>query len=94
MKRAQRTDKPSNIPWRITIKPQGNGDVTIVLPVTTDCNADGAICTGDGQEAVQLAELHRPRAGPVGDAAKDTHIWTGEWGRDARGAWTAQRLRR
>ena len=47
---AQRTDKPSNIAWLITVKPQGNGDVTIVLPVTTDCNADGAICTGDGRK--------------------------------------------
>ena len=47
---AQRTDKPSNIPWLITIKPQGNGDVTIELPATTDCNADGAICTGDGRK--------------------------------------------
>ena len=50
VERAQRTDKPSNIPWRITVKPQGNGDVTITLPVTTDCNADGAICTGDGRK--------------------------------------------
>ena len=47
---AQRTDKPSNIPWLFTVKPQGNGDVTIVLPVTTDCDADGAICTGDGRK--------------------------------------------
>ena len=50
VKTAQRTDKPSNIHWRITIKPQGNGDVTIELPATTDCNADGAICTGDGRK--------------------------------------------
>ena len=50
VERAQRTDKPSNIPWRITIKPQGNGDVIIALPATTDCNADGAICTGDGRK--------------------------------------------
>ena len=47
---AQRTDKPSNIPWRITVKPQGAGDVTIELPATTDCDADGAICTGDGRK--------------------------------------------
>ena len=47
---AQRTDKPSNISWRITVKPQGNGDVTIELPATTDCDADGAICTGDGRK--------------------------------------------
>ena len=47
---AQRTDKPSNIAWLITVKPQGNGDVTIVLPVTTDCGVTGAICTGDGRK--------------------------------------------
>ena len=47
---AQRTDKPSNIPWRIEIKPQGTGDVTIELPATTDCAAAGAICTGDGRK--------------------------------------------
>ena len=46
---AQRTDKPSNISWRITVKPQGTGDVTIELPATTDCNAAGAICTDDGR---------------------------------------------
>ena len=50
VEKAQRTDKPSNIPWRITVKPHGNGDVTIELPATTDCNADGAICTGDGRK--------------------------------------------
>ena len=50
VERAQRTDKPSNIPWRITVKPLGTGDVTIELPATTDCNAEGAICTGDGRK--------------------------------------------
>ena len=50
VERAQRTDKPSNIHWRITIKPQGNGDVTIELPATTDCNAEGAICATDGRK--------------------------------------------
>ena len=49
VERAQRTDKPSNIPWRITVKPHGTGDVTIELPATTDCNAEGAICTADGR---------------------------------------------
>ena len=50
VERAQRTDKPSNIPWRITVKPQGGGGVTIELPATTDCNAVGAICTADGKK--------------------------------------------
>ena len=50
VEKAQRTDKPSNIPWLITVKPQGTGDVTIELPATTDCGATGAICTGDGRK--------------------------------------------
>ncbi len=54
---AQRTDKPSNISWRITVKPNGNGDVTVVLPVTTDCNAVGAICTGDGKKLSNRLEF-------------------------------------
>ena len=48
--KAQRMDGDSdtpNIHWRITVEPDGNGDVTIVLPVTTDCDAQGAICTAD-----------------------------------------------
>ena len=48
--KAQRMDKPSNIPWRVTVKPDGGGDVTVALPVTTDCQAAGAICTGDGRK--------------------------------------------
>ena len=50
VERAERTDKPSNIPWLITVKPQGAGGVTIELPATTDCDAQGAICTGDGRK--------------------------------------------
>ena len=48
--KAQRTDKPSNIPWRITVQPDSNGDVIVVLPITNDCNSTGAICTGDGRK--------------------------------------------
>ena len=49
VRKAQRMDKPSNIRWLITVEPNGNGDVTIELPATTDCAAAGAICTGDGR---------------------------------------------
>ena len=50
VRKAQRMDKPSNIRWLITAEPNGNGDVTIELQETTDCNAEGAICTGDGRK--------------------------------------------
>ena len=57
--KAQRLQKdpPSNIPWRITVQPDSGGDVTVVLPVTTDCSADGAICTGDGRKLSERLEL-------------------------------------
>ena len=52
VKTAQRLQKDpiSNIGWLVTVEPGGNGDVTIVLPVTTDCDADGAVCTEDGRK--------------------------------------------
>ncbi len=47
--KAKRLDKPSNISWRITVRPDGaNAIIRLVLPVTTDCEAQGAICTEDG----------------------------------------------
>ena len=48
--KAQRTNRPSNITWRITVRPTSTGDVTIELPATTDCGATAAICTGDGRK--------------------------------------------
>ena len=46
---AKRQQQGSNQRWTITVKPSGNGDVTISLPQTTDCEASGAICTSDGR---------------------------------------------
>ena len=46
----RRLEPPSNIGWEIHVTPDSDGSLTIVLPVTTDCNATGAICTGDGRK--------------------------------------------
>ena len=54
---ARRLVKGSNIGWEIVVKPDSNGDVTIVLPATTDCNAQGAICTGDGRPLSNRLEI-------------------------------------
>ena len=48
--KAQRLTQGSNVGWRITVTPDSDADVTVVLPVTTDCDATGAICTGDGRK--------------------------------------------
>ena len=61
---ARRLEPPSNIGWEIVVKPDSNGDVTIVLPATTDCNAQGAICTGDGRPLSNRLEI--TVSGPVG----------------------------
>ena len=45
---AKRTKPGSETPnkrWTITVEPSGNGDVTVELPPTTDCEDDGAVCT-------------------------------------------------
>ena len=45
---ARRLVSGSNIGWEVSIDPDSNGDVTITLPATTDCDAQGAICAEDG----------------------------------------------
>ena len=60
VKKAQRMDRDSdtpNIRWLITVEPDGNGDVTITLPATKDCDDDGAICTEDGRMLSNSLEL-------------------------------------
>ena len=53
----RRLDRPGNIRWEISVSPDSNGDVTVVLPATTDCEADGAICTEDGRKLSAGLEL-------------------------------------
>ena len=55
--RAKRLERGKNVRWEITVRPDSNGAVTIVLPVTTDCNAQGAVCTGDGRMLSNRLEL-------------------------------------
>ena len=57
VKKARRLAKGSNIGWRITVRPDSNGDVTIALPATGDCGDTGAICTEDGRPLSNRLEL-------------------------------------
>ena len=47
MVKARRLEKGKNVRWEIHVTPDGDGPVTIVLPATTDCTAQGAVCTQD-----------------------------------------------
>ena len=49
MVKARRLEAGKNVRWEITFTPDADADVTIALNATTDCSAEGAICTGDGR---------------------------------------------
>ena len=63
--KARRLDDPSNIRWEITVTPDGSDSVTVVLPATTDCTAERAVCTGDGK--MLSSEVAFAVAGPEGE---------------------------
>ena len=46
-----------NVRWEISVTPDGNGTVKVVLPPTTDCEAEGAVCTGDGRMLSNRLEI-------------------------------------
>ena len=55
--KARRLAPRSNVGWEIHVRPDGNGPVTIVLPVTSDCTAEGAICTEDRRPLSNRLEI-------------------------------------
>ena len=54
---ARRLQHGKNIGWEITVQPDADGTVTIVLSATTDCDSDGAVCTEDGRMLSGRLEL-------------------------------------
>ena len=55
--KVRRLEAGKNVRWEITVQPSSNADVTIVLPITTDCTVQGAICTSDGRKLSSRIEL-------------------------------------
>ena len=55
--KASRLESGKNARWEITVTPDSAGDVTVVLPETMDCEAQGAVCTGDGRMLSTRLEL-------------------------------------
>ena len=48
---ARRLVSGSNIRWEISVSPDSNGDITVVLPITEDCTADAAMAIRPSIEA-------------------------------------------
>ena len=45
---ARRVDRRRDL-WKITVEPDGDDDVVVTLPETTDCSATGAVCSETSQ---------------------------------------------
>ena len=54
---ARRLARGSNRTWELTVRPDGTKEVQIALPITTDCQATGAICIGDNPLSTSMATL-------------------------------------
>ena len=64
---ARRVDGRHDL-WRITVEPDGEGDVTVTLPAGRECAVSGAICTR-GENRRQLANAPAATvAGPLDEA--------------------------
>ena len=63
--KARRLEAGKNVRWEITVDPSGNADVSVSLPVTTDCDSQGAICTGDGRRLSNGLALLVPGPAPA-----------------------------
>ncbi len=61
--KVQRLTPGSNIGWRITVQPDSDADVTVVLPTTEYCAATGAVCTADDKPLSRAVSVSIP--GPV-----------------------------
>ena len=61
---ARRVTQGSNIGWIITVAPDSAAAVTVVLPITTNCDADGAICTKDDSRRMLSQSLTLTVPGP------------------------------
>ena len=67
----KRATTGSNQHWKITLEPDGDEDVTVTLPPTTDCSAQGAVCTEKGKMLSNAAS--RTIAGP-GTVSKQVQV--------------------
>ena len=71
-----------NIKWEISVTPDSNADVTVELPATTDCDAQGAICA-DGRDKKLSSPLKFTVSGPPLTASSESvptsHNGSGEF---------------
>ena len=70
-----------NIRWEITVSPDSNANVTVELPATEDCEAQGAICTDDGTmlSSPQKFTVKGPPLTASSESVPTSHNGSGEF---------------
>ena len=73
---ARRLEAPSNRRWAVTVEPGGDGEISIALPPTTDCEAEGALCTADGRMLAngRATLVPGPQAAPAPEPEADLTV--------------------
>ena len=61
---ARRVDGRNDL-WEIEIAPSSHAELLVVLPVTTDCEVAGAVCTADGRPLSNRLEAAIPGPAPL-----------------------------
>ena len=85
VKKAKRVTAGSDRQWRIKVKPDSAADVQLDVNATTDCEAVGAVCTGDGRmlqgpaAALQVTYLPVPAAPSNLDTTPGDSLVTLNW---------------
>ena len=74
--KAKRVDGQSDL-WEITVEPDSDADVTVVLPITKDCAAQDAVCTRDGTKLSNRSELTVPGPAAANSPATGAPIISG-----------------
>ena len=69
--KAKRLNPPSNLRWRITVEPDSDADVSVVLPATASCDDDGAICTAESKMLSNQSAL--TVEGPASESSATTN---------------------
>ena len=74
--KARRVDGQSDL-WEITVEPDSDAAVTVVLPITEGCGSEGAVCTSDGTKLSNRSELTVPGPAAANSPATGAPIISG-----------------
>ena len=73
--KVRRVTSGSNRHWEVTVTPTSSADITIRVNETSNCNADGAVCTED--DRMLLDGIDHTVTGPAGFSVADARVSEG-----------------